>query len=568
MSNTNKEQSGFRLPFMQGVLPINKAQIPNELIAALTLAALAVPEVMGYTKIAGVPVILGLYTILIPMALFALFGSSRHLVVGADSATAAMLAAGLVGLAAVGSDQYVALAAVLAFMAAGFLILARIIGLGFMADFLSRTVLVGFLTGVGIQVAFGEISGMLGLKGGGHGTLDKVWQDLQQIEQVNIYALVVALSVLLVIVGSKKISKKIPGALIAVIGAIILSWALGLKEHVHVLGAIPSGLPHIGLPQVDWSWALIGQLLPTAFAMFVVILAQSAATSRAYAARYNETFSENTDLIGLGLANIGAGLSGTFVVNGSPTKTQMIDSAGGRSQLSLLFTALIVLLVLLFLTGPLAYMPDAVLSAVVFLIGVDLIDIAGMKRIYQQRRSEFWVALITAAVVVIVGVEQGIILAIVLSLIDHTRRGYRPKNALLVPTDSGNWSTHPVASNTEAQPGLAIYRFTHSMYYANAELFSEEITTLANNAEPPLRWLCIDVSAVDDVDFSAAESLRSLFATLKDKGIRLVVAQVMEDVEETSHYHLKELFGEDAFYDTLDDVLKAYQKETDSSAGS
>jgi len=568
MSNTNKEQSGFRLPFLQGILPINRAQIPNELIAALTLAALAIPEVMGYTKIAGVPVILGLYTILIPMALFALFGSSRHLVVGADSAVAAMLAAGLVGLAAVGSDQYVALAAVLAFLVAGFLILARIIGLGFMADFLSRTVLVGFLTGVGIQVAFGEISGMLGLKGGGHGTLDKVWQDLQQIEQVNVYALVVALSVLLVIVGSKKISRKIPGALIAVIGAIVLSWALGLKEHVHVLGNIPSGLPHIGLPQVDWSWALIGKLLPTAFAMFVVIMAQSAATSRAYAARYNETFSENTDLIGLGLANIGAGLSGTFVVNGSPTKTQMIDSAGGRSQLSLLFTALIVLLVLLFLTGPLAYMPDAVLSAVVFLIGVDLVDIAGMKRIYQQRRSEFWVALITAAVVVIVGVEQGIILAIVLSLIDHTRRGYRPKNALLVPADSGNWSTHPVASNTEAQPGLAIYRFTHSMYYANAELFSEEITALANNAEPPLRWLCIDASAVDDVDFSAAESLRSLFATLKDKGIRLVVAQVMEDVKETSRYHLKELFGEDAFYDSLDDVLKAYQKETETSAGS
>ena len=567
MPNTNKEQSGFRLPFMQGVLPINAAQIPNELIAALTLAALAIPEVMGYTKIAGVPVILGLYTILIPMALFALFGSSRHLVVGADSATAAMLAAGLVGLAAVGSDQYVALAAVLAFMSAGFLILARIIGLGFMADFLSRTVLVGFLTGVGIQVAFGEISGMLGLKGGGHGTLDKVWHDLQQIEQVNLYALAVALAVLLVIVGSKKISKKIPGALIAVIGAIILSWALGLKEHVHVLGAIPSGLPHIGLPQVDWSWALIGKLLPTAFAMFVVILAQSAATSRAYAARYNESFSENTDLIGLGLANIGAGLSGTFVVNGSPTKTQMIDSAGGRSQLSLLFTALIVLLVLLFLTGPLAYMPDAVLSAVVFLIGVDLIDIAGMKRIYQQRRSEFWVAIITAAVVVFVGVEQGIILAIVLSLIDHTRRGYRPKNALLVPADSGNWLTHPVASNSEAQPGLAIYRFTHSMYYANAELFSEEITTLANNAEPPLRWLCIDASAVDDVDFSAAESLRSLFATLKDKGIRLVVAQVMEDVEESSRYHLKDLFGEDAFYDTLDDVLKDYRKETESNAG-
>jgi high affinity sulfate transporter 1 len=562
MSNKKGEGGGFRLPVLQGVLPIKGAQVPTELLAGLTLAALAIPEVMGYTKIAGTPVIYGLYTILIPMALFALFGSSRHLVVGADSATAAILAAGLVGLAATGSDEYLALCAVLAFMAAVFLILARIIGLGFLADFLSRTVLVGFLTGVGIQVALGEISGMLGLKGGGHGTLEKIWTDLQQIEQVNFYALAVALSVLVVIVGSKKVSNKIPGALIAVIGAIVLSWALDLKAHVHVLGAVPGGLPHIGLPDVKWSFELIGKLVPTAFAMFVLILAQSAATSRAYAARYNESFSENTDLIGLGLANIGAGLSGTFVVNGSPTKTQMIDSAGGRSQLSLLFTGVIVLLVLLFLTGPLAYMPEAVLSAVVFLIGVGLIDIQGMRSIFDQRRSEFWVALITALTVVFVGVEQGIILAIVLSLIDHTRRGYRPKNAVLEQAQSGVWHPKPVATQTQVIPGLVIYRFTHSMYYANAQELSEEITGLANSAQPPLRWFCLDGSAIDDVDYSAAETLRSIFAILKEKGIRLVVAQVMEDVKEESRYKLRELFGEDAFYDTLDDVVKAYRQQT------
>ncbi len=566
MSSPNNTGSGFQLPFMQGVLPIDASRIPTELIAGLTLAALAIPEVMGYTKIAGTPVIFGLYTILIPMALFALFGSSRHLVVGADSATAAILAAGLVGLAATGSDEYVALCAVLAFMAAGFLILARIIGLGFLADFLSRTVLVGFLTGVGLQVALGEISGMLGLKGGGHGTLEKIWSDIQQIEQVNLYALATALAVLVVIVGSKKLSKKIPGALIAVIGAIVASWALKLGDHMHVLGAVPSGLPHIGLPEVKWSWELIGKLLPTAFAMFVVILAQSAATSRAYAARYNERFSEDTDLVGLGLANIGAGLSGTFVVNGSPTKTQMVDGAGGRSQLSLLFTVAIVLLVLLFLTGPLAFMPDAVLSAVVFLIGIDLIDIKGMKNIYAQRRSEFWVALITTLMVVFVGVEQGIILAIVLSLIDHTRRGYRPKNVAMVPADSGALNAQPIATRAQALPGLLIYRFTHSMYYANAEQLSEEITDLANNSEPPLRWLCLDASAVDDVDYSAADTLRSLFTILKDKGIRLVVAQVLDDVREESRYNLRQLFGEDAFYDTLDDVMKDYQQQTGATA--
>jgi SulP family sulfate permease len=562
MSEANSKTRQFALPVMQGLLPIRAAQVPAEVIAGLTLAALAIPEVMGYTKISGTPVITGLYTMLIPTLLFAFFGSSRHLVVGADSATAAILAAGLVGLAATGSDEYVALAAVLAVMAAGFLILARIIGLGFLADFLSRTVLIGFLTGVGVQVALGQISGMLGLKGGGHGTLAKIWNDLQQVEQVNGYALVTALTVLVVIVGSKRLSKKIPGALIAVIGAIVASWALNFEGHMDVLGTIPSGLPHIGLPEVQWSWELIGKLVPTAFAMFVVILAQSAATSRAYAARYNERFSEDTDLVGLGLANIGAGLSGTFVVNGSPTKTQMVDSAGGRTQLSLLVTVLIVLLVLLFLTGPLAYMPEAVLSAIVFLIGVDLIDVKGMRSIYEQRRSEFWVALITALMVVFVGVEQGIILAIVLSLIDHTRRGYRPKNVVLVPSETGVLHAQPVATRAQALPGLLIYRFTHSMYYANAEQLSQELTDVVNNADPSIRWLCLDASAVDDVDYSAAETLRSLFAVMKEKGIRLVVAQVLEDVRETSRYRLWELFGEDAFYDTLDDVVKAYQEQT------
>ncbi len=546
---------------LQGILPLRREGIPADIIAGLTLAALAIPEVMGYTKISGTPLVTGLYTMLIPTVLFALFGSSRHLVVGADSATAAILAAGLIGIASTGTDQYVALAALLALMAAVFLLMARVLGLGFMADFLSRTVLIGFLTGVGIQVALGQISGMLGLQGGGHGTVGKIWADIQQLEELNFHALAIALIVLAVIFASRRISRKIPGALIAVIGAIAASWALDLGATVPILGAVPGGLPHIGLPDVDWSWELVKELAPTAFAMFVVILAQSAATSRAYAARYNERFSENTDLVGLSLANIGAGLSGTFVVNGSPTKTQMVDSAGGRSQLALLVTAAVVLLVLLFFTAPLAYMPEAVLSAVVFLIGLDLIDLEGMRRVFRQRRSEFWVALGTTLMVVLVGVEQGILLAIVLSLVDHTRRGYHPRNVVLVPGDKGTWHAQPVSTHAQALPGLMIYRFNHSMYYANAQQLSEEIQTLVNTAQPPLSWLCIDMAAVDDIDYTAAETLRALHASLNQQGIRVVVAQVLEDVRASSRYHFAELYGEDAFYQAIGDVVEAYREQ-------
>jgi high affinity sulfate transporter 1 len=543
------------------VLPIKAGQIPSEILAGITLAALAIPEVMGYSRIAGMPVITGLYTLLIPMILFALIGSSRHLVVGADSATAAMLAAGLAGVTAGGSAEYLALAQLLALMAAGFLLLARLVRLGFLADFLSRTVLVGFLSGVGIQVALGQIPGLLGFAAARHGPFFQLWHDGFRFEQVNPIVLGISGSVLAVIFVSRFVSRKLPGALIAVVSAIAVSWALDLSSRgVPVLGAFPGGLPTIGMPRIDWNWQQVQELLPSAFAIFVVILAQSAATSRAYAARYNEHFSENRDLLGLAAANLGAGLSGTFVVNGSPTKTQMVDSAGGRSQLAQLTTALVVLLVLLFLTRPLSYLPEAVLSAVVFLIGLELIDFKGMRKIHAERPWEFWVALITALVVVFWGVEQGIVLAIGLSLVVHTRHGYRPKNVVLVTTDRGHWHSLPVGDPAQLVPGLLVYRFSHSMYYANADLLKRQVLELVAAAQPPLRWFCIDAAAVDDVDFSAAETLCAISSLLRQQQIRLVLAVVADEVRtELDRSGLTALIGEDAYYARLGDVLNAYR---------
>ena len=564
MTKVKTEAQGIWAPVFQGIRPIKGSQVPTDIIAGLTLAALAIPEVMGYTKIAGTPVITGLYTILIPMTLFAFFGSSRHLVVGADSATAAILAGTLAGMAAQGSTEWLALAGVLALLSAVFLIIARIISLGFLADFLSRTVLVGFLTGVGVQVAVGEISGMFGLPGGGHSAIHKIINDLQQIGQTNFYALAISITVLMLIAGSKKVSEKIPGALMAVIGAIVASSVFNLEAHgVHLLGDIPSGLPKIGLPDVHWEKGLLLKLLPTAFSMFIVILTQSAATSRAYAARYHERFSEDIDLIGLGLANVGAALSGTFVVNGSPTKTQVVVSAGGRSQMAQITTSLIVLLVLLFLTGPLANMPNAALSAVVFLIGVELIDVKGMRKIWIQRPPEFWVALITALVVILIGVEEGIILAMMLSLIEHVRRSYRSKNVIVVPDKTGDWRVLPVTAPEQVRPGLLMYRFAHTMYYANAPQLSEQVVDLATGAQPPLVWFCIDASAVADVDFTAASTLRDIHGILKRQGIRLVFCQVIDLVKaELDRYELTDLFGEDAFYGTINAVVSAYDKRS------
>ncbi len=567
-------------PFFQGLLPLDRSRIPVEVLAGVTLAALAIPEVMGYTSIAGMPVITGLYTILLPVLVFAVFGSSRHLVVGADSATAAVMAAGLAGLAATGSSQYVALAGLLALMAAVLLLLARLIGLGFLADFLSRTVLIGFLTGVGVQVACGQVGGMLGIPDGtgitiGSHTFDntvgKLVSTLQNIDQISWTTVAVSAGVMVTILGMKFITGKIPGALFAVIGSIIISWHWDLASHgVATLGVVPGGLPKIAFPDVSWSD--IPALVGTAASIFVLILAQSAATSRAYAAKYNDAFDENVDLVGLGVASIAAGMSGTFPVNGSPTKTQMVDGAGGRSQVAQITTGVIVAVVLLYLTVPLQYMPKAVLSTVVFLIGIELIDIAGMRRIFKLRLDEFVVAALTGLTVVFVGVEQGIVLAIVASLIDHLRRSYRPPTAVIEPTgeDDPNdrgWQSVPADPSTRTVPGLAIYRFSSSLYYANANYFAEQVLAFAVGAsEVPLDWLCIDAASIDDIDYTGGQTLIQLHGELAEHGVRLVLAEVQAGAqEELDRYGITELVGADGVYPTMLGALHAFDQRSPSA---
>jgi sulfate permease, SulP family len=545
---------------LQGVLPVEGKRLPSEIIAGVTLATLAIPEVMGYTKIAGMPVITGLYTILVPIAVFALFGSSRHLIVGADSATAAILAAGLAGMAAPSSAQYVALAGMLAIMAGGFLLLARILRLGFIADFLSRTVLIGFLAGVGIQVACGQFSGLFGIPKTGSGPVQQVVNTFKDLGSTNWETLVVSACVALLIVGGGFVTKRIPWALIAVIGAIVASYALDLSaDGVGTLGTIPGGLPHFGWPSVSASE--VAKLAGTAASIFVVILAQSAATSRAYAAKYSDRFDENVDLVGLSFANVAAGFSGTFVVNGSPTKTEMIDSAGGRSQISSFVTAAIVLIVLLFLTGPLGYMPNAVLATVVFIIGVRLVDVRGMALIFRRRPWEFGVAFITAAIVVFVGVEQGIIAAIVLSIIIHLRHSYKPNDRLMGRTAAGRWKGAALSAGVEAAPGLLVYRFGASLYYANANRFQAQVTTAVASAKPAPRWFCLGAGVIEDIDFSGSATLREVIGQLKERGVTLVLCEVGDLARaELDRDGLTALIGEEYIFDGIDDVLDAFEK--------
>lgn len=542
---------------LQGVLPIRRPQVARDVLAGVTLAALAVPEDLGYAKIAGMPPVTGLYALLLPMAVFALLGSSRHLVVGADSATAAVLAAALTGMAAAGSDRYVRLAGLVALLTGVLLLLARLARLGFLGNFLSRTVLVGFLTGVGFQVAAGQLPDMLGISAAGGGTPQRLLHIVGALPHAHGATMAVSASLIVIVLAMRRLTRNIPGPLIAVIAAIAVSRAVDFAGHgVAVLGTVPAGLPRPGPPALGWHDTTV--LLGTATAILVVILAQSAATSRGYAVKYEETYSQDTDLIGLGAANIAAAFFGTFTVNGSPTKTQMVDGAGGRSQLAPLTASAMVLAVLLLLTGPLKYLPIAALAAVVFLIAVELIDISGMRRILSVRRPEFAVALLTAVAVVVVGVEAGIAVAVAASIVDHLRHSYHPRNTVLVKSPAGHWRSAAVLPGARTEEGLVIYRFGTSLYFANASRFFDDITSLAGQGAP-LRWVVLDGAAIGDVDYTASGVLARVRARLSEEHIRVVFTNLLEPVrEQLDHYGIVA----DAYYDTSGEALEAFHRST------
>jgi high affinity sulfate transporter 1 len=550
------------LSILQGLLPLKTTELGPDIIAGITLAALGIPEVMGYTKIIGTPIITGLYTLFLPVLVFAIFGSSRHLVVSADSATAAMVAAGLTALSFTSNTpHYVELTSTIALVTAGILLLARLLRLGFLADFLSRTVLVGFLTGVGIQVAGGELHEMLGIEKGGHGFLRQIFFTFQHIGETHMPTLMIALGVLIIIVGCEFLVPRFPGGLLAVIGMTTANALLHWGAHgVRAVGAVPSGLPHVGIPHPPMSDVYL--VLPVSFSCFIVILAQSAATSRAYALRYHDAFNQNADLIGLSFANAIAGCSGTFVVNGSPTKTAMVDTAGGRSQWAHVTTAVVVLMVLLFFTKPLSYLPNAVLAAIVFQIGLKLVDFHGLAAIRRAAPREFILALTTAAIVVIFGVEQGILLAVLVSLLMHVRHSYRPHTGVVVRDEMEHWRLDDSIPGKMAEPGMVMFWFGAGLFYANVSFFAEQIHKLIHHSDSPVRWLVLDARAITELDYSAGRALVELHEELSKKDI--VLALIVVQVQHQGYLErlgLLDLIGTNRIFQSRYDCIQAYRAE-------
>jgi sulfate permease, SulP family len=544
----------------QGVRPFKPAVALHDALAGFTLAAMNIPQALGYTKIAGMPVVTGLYTLLLPLLGFAAFGSSRYLVVSADSATAAIFASGVSGLAPAASPRYVALAGAVALITAAFLLLARLLKLGFIADFLSQTVLVGFLTGVGFQVGIAVLGEMLGLDISASRTLWQLAQVFRRLPQVHLPTLAVSAVVVGALLLFHRFAPRVPGPLLAVVGAIAASATWNFSgQGIAIIGPVAGGLPRLGLPAL--SWRDLPPLMRIAASCCIMIITQSAATARVYAARHREQLDANADLAGLSAANAMAGLTGAFVVNGSPTQTAMVEGAGAQSQVAQLATAAVVALVLLFLTRPLEYLPRCVLGALVFMIAIRLIKLTTLLAIRRESPGEFALALTTAVVVIAAGVEQGILLAMILSLLRVVRHSYHPHTGVMILNTDGTWNLKPVAPGVMTEPGLVMYRFGATLFYANANRFEEEVTCLVGQPPSPVRWLIVDAEAITHLDYSAARVLRELQQNLTSCGTQLGFARIPWDLRsDLARHQVSELIAPALIFNRLHEALAAFQK--------
>ena len=539
----------------------NSASLTRNIFAGVTLAAAAIPIDMGYTKIAGMPVVSGLYILLLPTVAFALLGASRHLVVGADSASAAILAAGLMPLAATGSGDYAGYAALLTLMVGLLLLVCRLFRLGFISNFLSRTVLSGFLAGIGVQVAISQLDDLTGMPGLAGGSLQKLAGFVMGLGAASLHTMALsALAFALVFVPRlfyKKapVLRRVPFSLFAILGGMAAGY-FAPSGTFQTVGAVQGGLPGLTLP--TFSVQAVNTLLGPCVAIAVVIITQSAATTQVYAARHGEEVDTNRDILGLAAANVAAAFTGAFVANGSPTKTEIADEAGATSQAANLMLAAVALLVLLFFTGPIQYIPTAVLAAIVLSASLGLVDVRGMARIAAFSRGEFWVALATALVVVLAGAAQGILFAMALSLLEHVRKSYRPHNRVLAAGPKGEeW--RDAAQGGQARPGVVVYRFAASLYYANTAQFSAEVRALAAQSEPPVRELALDFSAVSSIDYSGCQTLLETTDALQKKGVRVVLLLVAKDtLAALTKSGMIDKIGRGNVYPTLRDYLKTH----------
>ena len=556
MAPTASDNSNGSWPVFRSLRSFRAADLPGDLIAGLTLAAIAIPEQMATARLGGFSPQIGFFAFIAGSIGFAMFGANRSLSCGADSTITPIFAGGLLLMAASGTPDYQALAVALALMVGVVLILGSLFRMGWIANLLSTPVTVGFLAGISVHILVSQLPGVLGLHSPKGPMLERIVELAQQLGATNFYTLTIGLGVLAVVAGAEAVSARIPGALIGLVAATIAVVAAGLESKgVAVVGTVPATLPMPSLPDLyPEKWA---KLVPLALLIAIVVMVQTAATTRAFPSDPDKPTDVDRDFLGAGAGSVLAGLFGAFPVDASPPRTGIVSETGGRTQLSGLVAATIVLALLAFGATLLRHVPDAALGGVLLFVALRIIRVRQIVKICRQSLGEFLLIIATAAAIIVLPIEQGVAVGIGLSLLHGIWTITRARLIHLehVPGTTIWWPASQRIAG-ERRPNVAVVGLQAPLSFLNAENFSTDVQNVLKNAAPKL--LVLEATGIVEIDFTAAQMLIDLIGECRKQGVNLAIARLESPRAQRAfeRFGIYEVLPRDRLFQSVDEAVR------------
>ncbi len=546
------------LPIVQVVRGYRREWLSSDLVAGITVFAVLVPSALAYGELAGVSAVAGLYVSLVAMLVYAVVGTSRHMIVGPAATTSIVVAASIAPLANGDAQRYALLAAAMAVIVGGVCIAGSLFRLGFLTDFFSQPILTGYLMGTALIVMTSQLGSLFGISIAADAPVARVFEVVARLGETHWLTTVIGAVSLVLMIAIRRVFPWVPGSLVVLVLAISVSAWFSLEARgVAVVGVVPGGLPAVEVPFIGLSDMFA--LLPVALSMSLLVFADAVLTARAYARKHGYHVDANDELRAVGVVNLAAGVVGGFATASSPSRSAVNDRNGARSQLSGVIAAGLLGVFLQFFTGLLQALPAVILSVIIVRSASGLLDINALHYLYRVRRDEWWLAMLTLLGVLLLGIVPGILVAVTMALFNIIRRIYRPHDAVLDMT-AGVDGYHDAAGVVQAVPGLLVYRFDAPIIYANASYFAERVRELVSTADPPLRWFVLGSHAITDLDTSGADVLKEVQGELAAQGVTLVVARApvaMYDM--LSRMALVEQIGADHFFPSVRTAVQAYR---------
>jgi high affinity sulfate transporter 1 len=549
------------VPGLRVIATYRRAWLPRDVTAGLVLTALLLPQGMAYAELAGLPAVTGLYATMLPLIAYFVFGPSRILVLGPDSAVSPVVAAAIIPIAGAGLTARMEVAALLALLVGGILAIASVLRLGFVTDLISKPVRLGYLAGIALTVFVTQLPKLVGVPVSAESFLDAVIELMGALDGIHPITLAIGAGSMFLIVGLRRFAPRVPGVFIAVAGATAMVALLGLADEVAVVGALPQGLPSLAVPSITLDD--LGTLVLPALAVALVAFADTSVLSRSYATKLHQSVDQDQELFALGAANVAAGLFQGFPLSSSSSRTPVAEAAGSQTQLTGLVAAGALAVVLVIGAGLTENLPQAALAAVVIAAVIGLVDVPALRWLARVNRVDFALAAVAFLAVVAFGVLPGIGIAIGLSMLAFLWRSWHPYDAVLGRV-SGRKGYHDVRRHPEAAlvPGLLLYRFDAPLFFANAGVFQEKLLRAVDWAPQPVRRVVVAAEPITDVDTTAADMLLEVARELADGGVELGFAELKGPAKDKlERYGLLDLIGEERFYSTVGGAVHAYVAE-------